>query len=140
MKALYLSLFTVIIFSCKPNYSSFIGDWVIVDMKYNDDQFLQFITVANIRISLEGGVVPGLFDSEFKDEKVNTNDSFVFEEKDGEIYVSIKGSNFFNDEFKISCLDVNCCEILLENFDKRVRCVYNGALSPFESARGECLK
>ena len=97
------------------------GTWIIQEAEYRDLDVTEYLSKNQIVVkSGKGGMVPSLKYKFFEDKTFHFETEFKFVSKKKIDYILMSGSLFFTGEFKITCIDENCCKISLENEDKRL--------------------
>ncbi len=115
MRKLIFILLVTFLFSCN-SARKYQADWIIVELKYDENNLYNFVHVRNLTINFrEGGFVPTVSKEPFIDEKFDYEESFSFFQENEKDYITIEGSKFFTDTFEVGCLTKNCCEIFLKN-------------------------
>ena len=139
MKKFTIALFAAIIsISCSKRKNHLQGDWIIVDLEYKGQSIVDKLSFRNIAIDFDSGLVsqvPYIYHGPEVPLNRNYKTEINYEETDDKEYLIISGSDFFTDKFEIECLGKACCRFVLTAEDKKVECIYNGPLSPFEKRR-----
>lgn len=136
---LFVMVLGVLFFTtCEKQHAKYEARWIITELVYKDTSLVNFLFSRNIALSTgKGNSTPIMTYEKFKNENSLYNDQCSFFYKHDRTYVVIQGSKFFTDTFEISHCLYPCCEITLENEDKYVELIYNGALG-HSSRRRDC--
>lgn len=124
---LICALFVLALFlaSCS-SYTKYQADWIIVRLEYNDKDILPAVFGRNLDIDVNGyGTTPTMSLEGFKNAKVGFDVGYSFYSEKEQDFVSVIGSKFFTDTFKIECLGEPCCRIRLSNSNKTIEAIYN---------------
>jgi len=137
-KVIFIFLLLIIFTSCQKGME-YQARWTILKVKFRDKDVTEYLSTRNITIRFdEGGVVPSLNYSIFKDEDFwyVSNTEFWFEEREGKDIVLMQGSLFFTGEFEAKCVNEDCCNVILENSDKYVELMFSSERGA--KARRDC--
>ena len=112
--------------SCTSKYSKYHADWIVMEFKINNVDSRDMIGSYNFRINnttKEADPI-GLY---LKDEKFMKSDftKFKWSSKNTQDYITFVEHPFFIGDYEISCINTDCCTVLLKNDSVFIKMYYN---------------